>query len=84
MTSDDPATHKFSDTWKNEVGDVADVDSVECCCACDAVVDREKESSPTKCPEPESECTSCHGQKDILPSAASYSLNEVIPLHFAE
>ena len=84
MTGDDSATDKFADSWEYKVGYVSDVDSVEGGRAGDAVVYREKESSPAKRSEPESKCSGSHREYDELPSAASDSLNEVIPLHFTE
>ena len=84
MTSDDSASDKFTDTRKDEVGDISDIDSVKSCCAGDRVINRKKESSPAKRSEPESKCSGSHREYDELPSAASDSLNEVIPLHFTE
>ena len=84
MSCNNSAADKFANSRKDEVGYVSDVDSVEGGRAGDAVVYREKESSPAKRSEPESKCSGSHREYDELPSAASDSLNEVIPLHFTE
>ena len=84
MTSDDSASDKFTDTWKNEVGDVADVDSVESGRAGDAVVNRQEKSSPTEGTKPESKCAGSHGEDYELPSAVLYTVDKISPFDISE
>ena len=60
MSGYDSTADELTDTWKYEIGDITDIDSVECSGARNAVIDRKEKSSPAKSPQPESERTCYH------------------------
>ncbi len=76
---DDSATDEFADAGEDEVGYVSDVYAVECCCPCDAAVDREEKPAPADSPQEEGEGSGGHGKEDELPAATFEALGEVCP-----
>ena len=84
-TSDnDPASDKFADSGKYEIGDVSDIYSVECGDALCVRVYREQKFSPPQSSEPECEYTSQHGEQYEPHMAFFQTFHERAPLDISE